>query len=162
LPGILFGIGYAWPAIERRYTKDNAMHNLLDFPRNRPKRTAAGAAIFSFVMILFIASSTDVVANYLKLSLNTVLWAMRFLCVIVPLVTYPITYFIAKELQNVHRASQRKTANIVTRTADGEYLAESAPLHEDDEHHELDAVEVPTFLAGVSAEPSTGVRAVER
>ena len=40
LPGIIFGICLLWPAIERHHTKDNEMHNLLDRPRDRPKRTA--------------------------------------------------------------------------------------------------------------------------
>ena len=47
LPGIIFNLVYAWPLIERRFTKDNEMHNLLDRPSNRPKRTAAGAAMFA-------------------------------------------------------------------------------------------------------------------
>jgi ubiquinol-cytochrome c reductase cytochrome b subunit len=46
-PGILFNLIMAWPAIERKLTKDNAMHNLLDRPSDRPKRTAAGVAVVS-------------------------------------------------------------------------------------------------------------------
>ena len=64
LPGIVFGICFAWPTIERLYTKDSAAHNLLDRPRDRPKRTAFGAAFFAFLAMLFIASSTDVLANF--------------------------------------------------------------------------------------------------
>ena len=44
-PGLIFTICFLWPAIERRWTGDNMLHNLLDRPRDRPKRTAAGAAM---------------------------------------------------------------------------------------------------------------------
>ena len=86
------------PALERRYTKDYAMHNLLDRPSNRPKRTAAGSAIFAFLAMLFIASSTDVIANFFHVSLNSVVVAMRILVVLAPFIAYPITYKIAKEI----------------------------------------------------------------
>ena len=41
--------------------------------------------------MLFIASSTDVLAKFFNVSLNTVLVAMRYLTVIVPILAFPIT-----------------------------------------------------------------------
>ena len=76
-----------WPLIERRYTGDNELHNLLDRPRDRPKRTAAGVAFFSLLFTLFAASSTDVLANFFHVSLNQVLWFFRFAVFVVPIVT---------------------------------------------------------------------------
>ena len=76
-PGLIFNICFVWPALERRLTGDNALHNLLDRPRDRPKRTAAGAAMLALLFTLFAASSTDVLANYFHVSLNFVLWAFR-------------------------------------------------------------------------------------
>ena len=115
--------------------------------------------------ILFIASSTDVIANYFKLSLNTVLWDMRILTIIVPLLTYPITLKICREMQFAG-AGKRKTTNIVTRTAEGEYVATPAPVYVDDAHHELDALVVPTFVIEGdethTADAATGVRRAER
>ena len=146
LPGIVFALCFAWPAIERWYTKDNDSHNLLDFPRNRPKRTAAGATMFAFLMMLFIASATDVLANYFHISLNTVLWLMRVTVILVPLITFPVTYMICKELQGVQDAGKRKRANVVFRTAQGEYLAVPTDPRPGDGHHELDAEPVPTFI----------------
>jgi ubiquinol-cytochrome c reductase cytochrome b subunit len=166
-PGILFNLIMAWPAIERHFTKDDAMHNLLDRPSNRPKRTAAGVAVAVLCSMLFIASSTDVIANFFHISLNTVLWAMRILCVVVPIISYPITYKICREMQGFAGAGKRKTTNIVTRTTEGEYVATPAPVYVDDLHHEHepDAVPVPTFVieaepVGVAAE--SGVRRVLR
>jgi ubiquinol-cytochrome c reductase cytochrome b subunit len=163
LPGLIFNIVFAWPAIERRFTKDDEMHNLLDRPSDRPKRTAAGVAMLALLSMLFIASSTDVLANFFHVSLNTVLWAMRVLCILAPIVAYPITYKICKELQGVKGGGKRKTPNVVTRTAEGEYVATPAPVYVDDLHHGREATEVPQFISADTEEPGdSGVRVVER
>jgi ubiquinol-cytochrome c reductase cytochrome b subunit len=146
LPGIIFNICYAWPAIERRYTKDNAMHNLLDRPRDRPKRTAAGAAMLGLLGTLFVASATDVLANFFKISLNEVLVAMRVLTVIVPFVCYFITYRICKEMQALPEAGKRKVVNIVHLTEEGEYVATPAPRAPSEQVEELEAEQVPVLI----------------
>jgi ubiquinol-cytochrome c reductase cytochrome b subunit len=163
LPGLIFNLVFAWPAIERHFTKDNEMHNLLDRPSDRPKRTAFGVALLAFLGMLFIASSTDVLANFFHVSLVTVLWTMRVLCLIAPIVAYPITYKICKELQGFKGAGKRKTPNVVVRTAQGEYVATSAPVYVDDMHYGLDPTVVPTFITADAKEPSdSGVRIAER
>ncbi len=163
LPGILFNIAFAWPALERRFTKDFASHNLLDRPSNRPKRTAAGVAVLALVSMLFIASSTDVMANFFRLPLNEVLWAMRILVIISPFVAYPITWKICKELQAVKGGGKRKTTNVVTRSADGEYVATPAPVYVDDLHSELEASQVPKFIVEEPDEQNeSGVRTTDR
>ncbi len=162
-PGLVFGLAYAWPALERIVTKDHASHNLLDRPSQRPKRTAAGAAVFAALFMLFVASSTDVIANFFHVSLNTVLWSMRVLVLISPFVAYPIAYFIAKEMQGVHGAGKRKTVNVVTRTEQGEYVATPAPAYAEDAPEELEPTEVPTFIAEADEETGpSGVRIVDR
>ena len=103
LPGITFGVLQMWPFIEARLTHDHAEHQILDRPRDRPKRTAFGAAVFSFYFVLFGASATDVLANYLSISLNVVLTSFRFLAIAVPLIVFPVTYRICKEMQSVPR-----------------------------------------------------------
>jgi len=85
LTGLIFNLVFVWPIIERKFTNDNAIHNLLDRPSNRPKRTAAGVTMLSFLGMLFIASSTDVLAKFFNVSLNDVLVSMRYLTVIVPI-----------------------------------------------------------------------------
>ena len=163
LPGIIFNLAFAWPIIERKFTKDNEFHNLLDRPSNRPKRTAAGVALLSFLCMLFIASSTDVLANFFHVSLNTVLIAMRVLVIASPFVGYAITYKICKELQAVHGAGRRKTANIVTRTEHGEYQATPSPVYPDDRHDKLEPTPVPDFISARPPEATeSGVRTVDR
>jgi ubiquinol-cytochrome c reductase cytochrome b subunit len=121
LPGITFGVLQAWPFIEAKLTGDYADHQVLDRPRDRPKRTALGAAVFALYFVLFGASATDVLANYLSISLNVVLVSFRFLVVIVPLIVYPVTYRICLELQRVPSAGQRKRSNIILRSTEGGY-----------------------------------------
>ncbi len=161
LPGIIFTLAFAWPALESKFTGDKAMHHLLDRPSMRPKRTAAGAAVLAFLFTLFVASSTDVIANFGHLSLNSVLWAMRVLTFVVPLVTYPVTYYLAKEMQHAPGSGKRKTTNVVTRTVAGEYVAAPAPAYSEDVHEELKPAVVPTYIE--AADPSvSGTEAVRR
>ncbi|MGD0056127.1 MAG: ubiquinol-cytochrome c reductase cytochrome b subunit [Acidimicrobiales bacterium] len=164
LPGIIFTIAYLWPTMERLVTKDNELHNLLDRPSNRPKRTAAGVAVLAFIVTLFFASSTDVIANFFHVSLEEVLVAMRVLVLVTPLIAYPVTYKICKELQGVHGSGKRKTPNAVSRTSEGEYLATPTPVYVDDVQHELEPTEVPRFIGAESNEPEelSGTRVVDR
>ena len=163
-PGILFNIAYAWPLIERKITGDDLMHNLLDRPRDRPKRTAFGASVLVLVAMLFIASATDVIAKFFDISLNTVLWAMRILVIVTPFIAYPVTYKICKELQGVKRAGKRKTPNVVSRSDEGEYIATPTPTYSDDDEHDDAAIPVPTFIEDEIEETTSqsGVRTVER
>ena len=162
-PGLVFGLAYMWPTLERMFTKDHEMHNLLDRPSDRPKRTAAGVAVLAVLGMLFIASSTDVIANFFRLPLNTVLWSMRILTLVSPFIAYPITYKICKELQHVRGAGKRKTANVVTLTAQGEYVATPAPAYVDDRPDDLAPAPVPMFISPPEEEAEdVGVRTVDR
>ena len=163
LPGLIFGLAYVWPALERKITGDNEIHHLLDRPSQVPIRTASGAAVLALTVVLFIASSTDVIANFLHVSLNTILVAMRVLTVIVPPIAFYVTMKICQELRDVDNASRRKTPNMVSRTAEGEYVAVPAPHHEDDAHHEESPIHVPAFISETSnVDESSGTRTVER
>ena len=142
-PGLIFNIAFVWPYLERRMTGDNELHNLLDRPRDRPKRTAAGAAMLALLFILFAASSTDVLANYFRLSLNFVLWAFRVLTFVVPIVVGFVTYGICKEMQGVRGIGKRKRAVVVHRSAEGEYTTVPTPPRPGDGPEELEAEPVP-------------------
>jgi ubiquinol-cytochrome c reductase cytochrome b subunit len=154
LPGITFGLLYGWPLIEAKLTRDRAEHHVLDKPRDRPLRTSVGAAVLAFYFTLFAASSTDVLANYLTLSLNYVLWAFRVLVIVVPLVVGPVTYKVCKELQGTPGSGKRKRANVVLRSAGGGYATVPVAIRPGDEilverPADLDALEyAPTGAGG--------------
>jgi ubiquinol-cytochrome c reductase cytochrome b subunit len=99
LPGVTFTLLYLWPWIEARVTKDRREHHVLDRPRDRPVRTALGAATLSFYTVLGFAGSNDVLAIAFDLSLNAVLVAFRVLLFTVPPIVGVVTYRVCKELQ---------------------------------------------------------------
>jgi hypothetical protein len=92
-----------------------------------------------------------------------VLWAMRILVIASPIVAYPITYKICKELQGIRGGGKRKTPNLVERTAEGEYTATPTPRYGEDTPHELEPAPVPIFIEEEPEEPAeSGVRTVDR
>ena len=168
-PGLIFTLCGLWPAIERRFTGDNEIHHLLDRPRDRPKRTAAGAAMLALMFTLLGASATDVLANFFQVSLNEVLWTFRFLVFIVPIVVGVFTWRICIEMQGGGAdIGKRKRAVIMTRSATGEYHTQGTEPQPDDERPELAPVPVPVHIdleAPVGANGGTGgtgVRTVTR
>ncbi len=166
LPGITFTLLGAWPFIEKKITKDNSEHNLLDNPRDVPWRTSVGVGLLTFYVVLFFASSTDVLANSFSLSLNFVLWAFRILLFVVPPIAAYIAYKLAKEASDVPGIGKRKRALIISRSEEGAFsTSESAPrsiaheeiieeLPEEVKYHSvLDGTEeyvMPTAAAAVS------------
>jgi ubiquinol-cytochrome c reductase cytochrome b subunit len=142
LPGITFNLIYAWPIIEAKLTGDTAEHHLLDSPRDRPMRTALGSAVFAFYFVLFGASATDVLANYLSISLNTVLVAFRVLCIVVPIVVFPVAYKICKELQSAPGSGKPPRHNVVYRNAEGGYSTVQTSLYPGYETPELEPIDV--------------------
>ena len=96
---IVFGGLYAWPWIERRFTKDRAEHHVLDRPRDRPVRTAIGTGVLAFTGVLGLAGSDDVLAVTLGMSVNQIMWVFRVLLFVLPIVSGFIAYKICLELQ---------------------------------------------------------------
>jgi ubiquinol-cytochrome c reductase cytochrome b subunit len=152
-PTLLITLWLLYPGLERRVTGDHELHNLLDRPRNRPKRTAAGVAMFSFMFTLFAASSTDVLANYFHVSLNATLWFFRIATIVVPIVAGWVAYQLCIEMQGVHGIGKRKRAVIVRRSAQGEYTTVPSEPRLDDERVEIDPEPVP---ARIDIEPLSG------
>jgi ubiquinol-cytochrome c reductase cytochrome b subunit len=163
-PGLTFMLFYAWPFLEQKFTGDHEDHNLLDRPRDRPRRTAIGVGFLTFYFMLFAASSTDVLANYFDISLNIVLWSFRVLVIVVPIIAGLLAYRITLDMVGVHNIGQRKRAMIVSRSATGEYSTVESPVRPGDEHHELNPEPVPTYVEDEEDELPTeaGVRRVSR
>jgi ubiquinol-cytochrome c reductase cytochrome b subunit len=98
-PIAVFGILFSWPALERRFTRDGAFHNLLDRPRDAPTRTAFGAAFFSVVFIPFLAGASDRVFIYLGISYEWQIWVYRVLFFVAPVVIFFVVRRVCGELQ---------------------------------------------------------------
>ena len=149
-----------WPALEVRVTGDTELHNLLDRPRDRPKRTGAGVAFFALLFTLFAASSTDVLANFFHVSLNEVLWFFRIATIVVPIIAGLVAYQLCREMQGVHGIGKRKRAVIVRRSVEGEYSTVEAAPRPDDTHEELDPEPVPVRI-DIEALNTSGIRQPE-
>jgi ubiquinol-cytochrome c reductase cytochrome b subunit len=122
MPGITFGLLYAWPFLEPRFTKDRRAHDVLDRPRDRPLRTAFGTATLSFYTVLFLAGGTDILATTFGLSFEALLVTFQVSCLAVPLVAGTLTWRICKELsrQDAHPIGH-PVGGMVVRTAQGGY-----------------------------------------
>jgi ubiquinol-cytochrome c reductase cytochrome b subunit len=102
-PGVLlaaltFALLYAWPFLEARVTGDHDEHHLLDRPRQRPVRTALGAATITFYVICFLGGAADVLASTFGLSVNAILWTFRILVLALPPVMGWVVYRLCREL----------------------------------------------------------------
>jgi quinol---cytochrome-c reductase cytochrome b subunit len=115
-PGIVFGLLYLWPWLERKLSGDIAFHNLLERPRENPTRTAALLAIVVWVFLVFMAGSADRVYVFLGLSYSHQIWAYRIAVVVLPIVTFFVTRRVCRELlagevvREIQKAAKEKAA----------------------------------------------------
>lgn len=98
-PLIVFGVMYMWPWLERRITGDRAVHHLLERPRDRPLRTAAGAAFLSWVVIIFMIGSADRLFFRLDISYTAQIHFWRAGVWILPMIVFLITLRTCRWLQ---------------------------------------------------------------
>jgi ubiquinol-cytochrome c reductase cytochrome b subunit len=97
-PLVVFGFLYFWPAIERKFTGDYAFHNLLERPRDNPMRTAVGIGMATWVLLVFIAGSSDRVYVWLNVSYTSQIDVYRVLVFVIPLLAAAIAYRVCEEL----------------------------------------------------------------
>jgi ubiquinol-cytochrome c reductase cytochrome b subunit len=98
-PAIVFGTMYLWPWIERFITGDRGAHHLLERPRDRPLRTAAGAGFLSWVVIIFMIGSTDRLFFRLDISYTAQIHFWRGGVWGVPILVFGITLAICRWLR---------------------------------------------------------------
>jgi ubiquinol-cytochrome c reductase cytochrome b subunit len=83
-PLLVFGFLALWPWAERTFTGDRGYHNLLQRPRENPWRTAIGAAVVTWVFLIFMAGSADRVDVWLGISYTAQIWVYRVAIWVVP------------------------------------------------------------------------------
>ncbi len=116
-PLIVMAALLAWPWVEPRFTGDYAVHNLLERPRERPWRTAIGAAVLTWVILIFIFGAADRIYVLLGVSYQLQLWIFRVLVFVLPLAVLFLTRAICLNLQRLeehdreeHRAEEEAEA----------------------------------------------------
>ncbi|MBV9472823.1 MAG: cytochrome bc complex cytochrome b subunit [Solirubrobacterales bacterium] len=119
-PMFVFAVMFAWPALERRFTGDHLRHDLLDRPRDRPGRTAIGAAFLSWVVIVFAVGSTDRLFYRLHISYTAQIHFWRVGIWAVPIVVFFLTRAVCRSLARSEAHPLRAwQGNVVSRRADG-------------------------------------------
>lgn len=105
LPGLTFGLLYAWPFLEARLSGDRAEYHLCERPRDRPLRTALGVATIAFYTVLLFAGGSDVLSTTFGLSVNAVFRAFRLLLFTLPPLAGWVTWRLCRELDRRDRAA---------------------------------------------------------
>jgi ubiquinol-cytochrome c reductase cytochrome b subunit len=134
--GLVFGLLMAYPFLEKRFTGDDAHHNLLQRPRDAPVRTAIGAMAIAFYMVLTLSAMNDVLAMKFHISLNATTWIGRIGMVILPPLVYFVAYRWAVALQRSDRAVLEHgiETGIIKRLPHGAYIELHQPLGPVDDH----------------------------
>jgi ubiquinol-cytochrome c reductase cytochrome b subunit len=101
---ILAGL-YLYPFIEERLTGDREDHHVLDRPRDRPVRTAVGAAAITFFVVLLVAGSDDVLAVLLNDDVDGLRTVLRVLVVVLPIVAGAAANALARSLSRRSRSA---------------------------------------------------------
>jgi ubiquinol-cytochrome c reductase cytochrome b subunit len=98
-PGIVFGLLYLWPALARRLVDDRGRHNLLERPRDNPKRTALVLAFLVWVFTVFAAGATDRFYFRSFISYEGQVWFFRGFALLVPFLVYFVAKRVCEELR---------------------------------------------------------------
>jgi quinol---cytochrome-c reductase cytochrome b subunit len=93
-PGAVFTFLLAWPFLDR------GRSDLLDRPRENPRRTAAGAAVFTFAFIVFLAGSMDRLFLSSGVPYLSQVWLFRGAAILLPPVVYAVAKRAAAELRD--------------------------------------------------------------
>lgn len=128
LPLAVFTLLYAWPAIERRRTGDDRPHHLLDRPRDNPWRTAVGAALFTFIALIFLAGSADRIFVTFGIPYEAQVWFFRAAILLLPPLIYLLTKRVCTELRDSgwHPLGGGRTVRVV-RTPGGGFEVGGPP-----------------------------------
>ncbi len=116
-PGLVFGFLYLWPTIERRWMGDDRIHNLLDRPRDNPRRTAIGAAVFALVATLFFAGAADRAFVQVGVPYEGQLWGYRAAVILLPILVFFATKRICERLRDSEEHPGRDSGAVVVRRA---------------------------------------------
>ena len=133
-PAVVFGAMYAWPWLERKITRDYGSHNLLERPRDRPLRTAAGAAFLSWVVIIFMIGSTDRLFFRLDISYTAQIHVWRFGVWVVPAIVFTLTLWTCRWLQRSEAHPLRGWQGEMVPPVDTAALGDNCHERNGDEH----------------------------
>jgi len=120
-PLVVFAILYLWPWLDKLlWSGGGRRHELLDRPRDNPRRTAAFAALATWVFTILLAGSVDRLAFRTTISYEGQIWALRIGAIVAPVVVYLVTRRICEELRRRGDHPLRGwSGTVVERTPEG-------------------------------------------
>jgi ubiquinol-cytochrome c reductase cytochrome b subunit len=118
-PLVVFGFLYLWPWLERKLGGDRAVHNLLDRPRDAPRRTAIGVGVLLWVFLIFMAGASDRVFVFFGISYGWQIWVYRVAIFVAPPVAALIAHRVCVELREGERVEQGRERAIAEARAEG-------------------------------------------
>jgi ubiquinol-cytochrome c reductase cytochrome b subunit len=133
VPGVIFGALALVPWIERLLTRERRHqreHHLLDRPRDAPGRTGLGVASITFVAILFLGGSQDVIAGTFDLSIGRVTAILQIALLVAPPVAYLVTVEICRVLAARPSPERTERSGGVARDAGGGFHGSEAEERE--------------------------------
>ncbi|HEX9889254.1 MAG TPA: ubiquinol-cytochrome c reductase cytochrome b subunit [Nitriliruptorales bacterium] len=99
LPGIVFTLVGIYPWFESRFvTRDQAEHHLLQRARDVPARAGLGTGALTFLLVIFVAGSNDVIAADTATSLQAITGILRVAAIVLPPLTGFAAYRFAQRL----------------------------------------------------------------
>jgi len=131
LPALLFGVLYAYPFVEQRLTGESYQEqHLCDRPRDRPVRTALGAAGITFYGVLLLAGGNDVVAQSFRISVNTLTWILRIALVLAPIAAFLLTRRLCHAMtrEEQQQLEEGEETGEVRQSVEGGYESDHRPV----------------------------------
>ncbi len=123
-PTFVFAVLYAWPWIERRFlSRDYRRHDLLDRPRDNPRRAAFATAFLVWVATVFLAGSADRLFLAFGVSYEAQVQIFRVLFFLAPVVAYVATLRICQDLRRRRHPLRGVSGTAVRRNAEGGFDA---------------------------------------
>jgi ubiquinol-cytochrome c reductase cytochrome b subunit len=130
-PAVVFALLYALPWLDRRFiSKDYRRHDLLERPRENPRRTALAAAVLAAVAVVFAAGSVDRLFFQFGFGYEGAIWFFRGAFFVVPAIVFLLTRRLCAELAREHAHPLRSwRGQVLVRSARGgfEPLREEVP-----------------------------------
>jgi ubiquinol-cytochrome c reductase cytochrome b subunit len=119
-PTVVFLVLYAWPWIDRRFFGDRRAHNLLERPRDNPRRTGVFLGFLSWVFLVFAAGSSDRLYLIGDIPYEGQVWFFRVAVLVVPFVVWYVARTVCEELRDREGHPLRRwTGQVVRRTPAG-------------------------------------------
>ncbi|HEY4451595.1 MAG TPA: cytochrome b [Solirubrobacteraceae bacterium] len=120
-PSLVFALLYALPWLDRRWiSRDHARHDLLERPRENPRRSGLAAAVFAAVAVVFAAGSADRLFFQFGFGYEGAVWFFRGAFLVVPVIVYVLVKRVCLALLASEAHPLRGwSGSILTRNARG-------------------------------------------